>query len=83
MEKSTVYFTDLRTRPGYNLLDKLNRLLTAAGFDEMEWEERFVAIKIHFGEPGNRFIPSSQLRKGCCRPHPLAGRQAIFDRLQH
>ena len=53
MEKPVVYFTDMRARPGLNLLDKLKRLMKAAGFETLELEKQFVAIKIHFGEPGN------------------------------
>lgn len=53
MEKSKVYFTDLRTKPGYNLLDKLENLVKKAGIKNIDFSNKFVAIKIHFGEPGN------------------------------
>ncbi|WP_407081567.1 DUF362 domain-containing protein [Marinitoga aeolica] len=53
MMPSKVYFTDLRTRPGMNLLDKLERLVKKAGIENIDFKEKFVAIKIHFGEPGN------------------------------
>ncbi len=53
MQQAKVYFTDMRTRDGNSLLDKLLRLIRAAGFDELPLKERFVAIKLHFGEPGN------------------------------
>ena len=53
MEKSKVYFTDFRARPGYNLLQKLQRLIKEAGIDNIDFENKYVAIKIHFGEPGN------------------------------
>lgn len=53
MAPSTVYFTDLRARPGTNLLKKLEKLIRAAGIDQIDMEKKFVAIKIHFGEPGN------------------------------
>lgn len=53
MEKSKVYFTDLRAKPGLNLLDKLQRLVKKAGIEEIDFSNKFVAIKIHFGEPGN------------------------------
>lgn len=53
MEKSKVYFTDLRARPGNNLLDKLKILVTKAGMQNINFKEKFVALKIHFGEPGN------------------------------
>ncbi len=53
MEKSKVYFTDFRTRLGYSLLDKLEDLIKAAGIEKIDFKNKFVAIKIHFGEPGN------------------------------
>ncbi len=53
MGKSKVYFTDLRTKPGYNLLDKLEKLIKVAGISEIKFKDKFTAIKIHFGEPGN------------------------------
>lgn len=53
MEKSKVYFTDMRCPLGVSLLDKLRRLLLRAGLQDIDFAEKFVAIKIHFGEPGN------------------------------
>ena len=53
MAKSKVYFSDLRTRPGVSLLDKLGGLMHAAGIDGIDLEDKFTVIKIHFGEPGN------------------------------
>ena len=53
MEMSKVYFTDMRCRVGVSLLDKLDRLMLAAGMEQINFQNAFVAIKIHFGEPGN------------------------------
>lgn len=53
MEKAKVYYSDLRARPGLSLLDKLERLMKKAGIENIDFNEKFVAIKIHFGEPGN------------------------------
>lgn len=53
MEKSKVYFTDLKARPGLNLLQKLKMLAKKAGIEDIDFKNKFVAIKIHFGEPGN------------------------------
>ena len=50
MEKAKVYFTDLRTSPTSNLLE---RLVKKAGIAQLPLKDSFVAIKIHFGEPGN------------------------------
>lgn len=51
--KAKVYFTDLRTTPSSNLLDKMERLVRKAGITALPLAQQFVAIKIHFGEPGN------------------------------
>ncbi len=53
MQPSDVFFTDFRAKPGYNLLQKLQKLMYAAGIANIDFEKKFVAIKIHFGEPGN------------------------------
>ena len=53
MEKSKVYFTDLRTVPGNDLLTKLEKLIRRAGIGDIEFDGKFTAVKIHFGEPGN------------------------------
>jgi uncharacterized protein len=50
---SKVYFTSLRTSPGNNLLQKLEKLIVTAGIKEYNFSKKFVAVKIHFGEPGN------------------------------
>ena len=50
---SKVYFTDMRTQMDDGLLCKLDRLLRRAGMADMDFDGRFAAIKIHFGEPGN------------------------------
>ncbi len=52
-EKSKVYFTDMRVEVGTSILVKLQKLIKAAGINTIDMENRFVAIKIHFGEPGN------------------------------
>lgn len=53
MDKSKVYFTSLRTKIGDNLLQKLERLVKKAGIGDIDFEKKYAAIKIHFGEPGN------------------------------
>lgn len=53
MEKSKVYYTDLRTGNNNNLQQKLTRLIKKAGIADIDFEGKYVAIKIHFGEPGN------------------------------
>lgn len=53
MEKSNVYYSDLRVHEGHNLLQKLQKLIREAGIGTIDFENKFAAIKIHFGEPGN------------------------------
>jgi uncharacterized Fe-S center protein len=53
MKKSTVYFTDMHCPAGVSLLTKLDNLIAKAGMDEIDFERKFVAVKVHFGEPGN------------------------------
>ncbi len=53
METSKVYYTTFRTEVGRSVLDKLKKLVLEAGFDEIDFKNKFTAVKIHFGEPGN------------------------------
>ena len=50
---SKVYFADLRADVHENLQQKLTRLMKTAGMGDMDFQDKFVAIKLHFGEPGN------------------------------
>ncbi|MCL1984281.1 MAG: DUF362 domain-containing protein, partial [Methanomassiliicoccaceae archaeon] len=60
---SDVYFTDMRTRSKGSLLSKMERLVRNAGIDRIDMDKKFVAIKIHFGEPGNlSFIRPNYVR---------------------
>ena len=51
--RSPVYFTDFRTVPNVSQGVKLQRLCRRAGIDKIDFTEKFVAIKMHFGELGN------------------------------
>ncbi len=53
MNPSKVYFTDFRMKNGQNHESKLRKLMKAAGMDQIDFDGKFVAIKIHFGELGN------------------------------
>ena len=53
MKPSKVYYTNLHTTLEENLLQKLRRLVKAAGIDSIDFKNKYTAIKIHFGEPGN------------------------------
>ena len=53
MQPSKVYFTNFRTTLRENLQQKLMRLMLTAGMDQIDFENKYVAVKLHFGEPGN------------------------------
>ena len=53
MAASKVYFTTFHTTLEENIQQKLSRLLLTAGMDQIDFRTRYVAIKMHFGEPGN------------------------------
>lgn len=50
---SDTFAMNLRTGPGRGLPTKYETLLRRAGFDDLDLQKKFVAIKLHFGEPGN------------------------------
>ena len=50
---SKVYFTNFRATPRENLPQKLARLVKKAGILDLDFDNKYTAIKIHFGEPGN------------------------------
>ena len=52
MPASKVWFTDMRAKTE-SLPAKLRRLMKAAGFEQLDLDSKFVAVKMHFGEPGN------------------------------
>ena len=60
---SKVYFTDFCTGTSETLPQKLARLCLSAGMDQIDFKDKFVAIKIHFGELGNM----AHLRSGYAR----------------
>ncbi|MCD6363518.1 MAG: DUF362 domain-containing protein [Synergistetes bacterium] len=53
MAASRVYFMDMRATAEENAIKKFERLLKTARIGNMEFSGRTVALKIHFGEPGN------------------------------
>lgn len=53
MAASNVYYTNMRTTMTENLLQKLERLVKKAGMMDIDFTNKYAAIKIHFGEPGN------------------------------
>ena len=53
MAASKVYFTSFRATADMPLPKKLRRLIEKAGMMDMDLKDKFTAVKIHFGEPGN------------------------------
>ncbi len=51
-----VYWTDMRTHGTISMLTKLERLLERSELAKMDLQNKFVAIKMHLGEPGNTAI---------------------------
>ncbi len=75
-----VFAMDLRASLQENLYVKLDRLLDAAGFDEIIKERHLIAIKLHFGEKGNTaYIPPTHLRHLVNRVQNLGGKPFLTD----
>lgn len=53
MGKAKVYYTDMKATFNENLPQKLKRLIQTAGIKEIDFDNKYTAIKMHFGEPGN------------------------------
>lgn len=53
MAKSDVFFTTFKATNNENLLKKLHRLMKTAGFEGIDFTDKYAAIKLHFGEYGN------------------------------
>ena len=80
MEASKVFFTDMRCPLGTSLLDKMDKLMLAAGIEEINFQNAFVAIKLHFGEPGNlAFLRPNFAKAVADRVKKLGGRPFLTD----
>ena len=80
MEKSKVYFTTFKATREENLLKKLHRLMKTAGFETIDFEEKFTAIKLHFGEYGNlAFLRPNYARVVADYVKELGGRPFLTD----
>ena len=80
MSASKVYFTDMRCPVGTGLLDKLKKLIEKAGIDSIDMDSKFVAIKIHFGEPGNlSFLRPNFAKMVADKVTSLGGRPFLTD----
>ncbi len=80
MTASKVYFTDMRCKVGVSLLDKLDKLMRAAGIEQVDFENKFTAIKLHFGEPGNlSFLRPNFAKAVADRVKALGGKPFLTD----
>ena len=79
MEKARVYYTDFRTVAfSDGLPKKLQKLCRAAGIGQIDMNGKFVAIKMHFGELGQRQLPAPKLCARRGRTRARAGRQPFL-----
>ena len=75
-----VYYTNLRTYARESQLDKLKRLIRRAGIEQIDFENKFVAIKIHFGELGNlSFLRPNYARAVADVVKELGGKPFLTD----
>ena len=80
MERAAVYFTDFRMEGNQNHQTKLRRLMKAAGMDQIDFKDKYVAIKIHFGELGNlAFLRPNFARYVADYVKELGGRPFLTD----
>ena len=80
MDKSKVYFTDMHATSDMNLLVKLKKLMKTSGFEEIDMEGKFVAVKVHFGEPGNlAFLRANYAKVVCDYVKELGGKPFVTD----
>ena len=80
MDASKVYFADFRARNDENMLSKLHRLCKAAGMERIDFKDKFTAIKLHFGEPGNvAFLRPNYARVMVDYVRQLGGKPFLTD----
>ena len=80
MARSKVYFTDFRTRLDVSLTEKLQKLCRKAGIGDIDFDGKFVAIKMHFGELGNlSFLRPNYAKAVADVVKELGGRPFLTD----
>ena len=80
MEKSKVFFTDMHATGDENLLMKLKRLIKEAGIENIDYKNKFVAVKVHFGEPGNlAFLRANYAKVVCDYVKEMGGKPFVTD----
>lgn len=77
---SKVYFTNFRCEGNENLLQKFRRLCETAGIGSIDMKDKYVAVKMHFGEPGNiAFLRHNYARALCDLIREHGGRPFLTD----
>ena len=61
-----VCFADMHVKAGDSILAKFERLIEKAGIDQIDFKDKFVAVKVHFGEYGNLAFLRHQYAKVLC-----------------
>lgn len=80
MEKSKVFFTDMHATEEENLPKKLARLMKSAGFEDIDFKNKYVALKLHFGEPGNlAYLRPNYAKVVCDYVKKLGGKPFVTD----
>ena len=80
MEKANVYFTTFKATEQENLLQKLHRLMKTAGFEQIDFTDKYTAVKIHFGEYGNlAFLRPNYARVVADYVKELGGKPFLTD----
>ena len=80
MTASKVYFADFHVTGQENQLQKLARLALTAGMDQIDFKNKFVAIKLHFGEPGNlAYLRANYVRTIVDLVRDLGGKPFLTD----
>lgn len=78
--KSKVYFSDMHTTMEKNIQKKLELLMKAAGFEDVDFKDKFVAVKVHFGEVGNlAFLRPNYAKTVCDYVKKLGGKPFVTD----
>lgn len=63
---SQVCFADMHAKAGDSILAKFERLIEKADIDQIDFKDKFVAVKVHFGEVGNMAFLRHQYAKVLC-----------------
>jgi len=78
--RSKVFFTDMHTELDSPIQSKLERLLKAAGLEDIDFQDKFVAVKLHFGEKGNlAYLRPNYAATVCDYIKRLGGRPFVTD----